>query len=81
MDAPRHPGLKRLRWRADAVISTSGVARALRTTILLELTLSTGRVVSFEAPPERLQELRHAVARALLEAAAIETHPVLRALG
>ena len=78
MDTPSPPSLSRLRWRTDVVISSSSVAKVLRTCLTLELTLDSGRVVSFEVPAERLAELRYTVAKALFELGGVEAHPVLR---
>ena len=76
--APRPPNLSRLRWRTDVVISSSAVAKVLRTSLTLELALDTGRVVTFEVPADKLAELRYAVAKALFELGGVEAHPVLR---
>jgi hypothetical protein len=76
--APRHPGLARLRWRLDVALSTSALAKVMRTVVLVEATLDSGRVVAFEVPPERFAELRYGAAKTLQEMGAIESHPVLR---
>ena len=75
---PRHPSLARLRWRLDVALSTSALAKVMRTALLLEATLSSGRMVTFEVPAERFAELRYGVAKTLQEMGAIESHPVLR---
>jgi hypothetical protein len=74
---PALPGLQRLRWRTDVVISSSASAKAMRTSLLLELSTSAGRTVTFEVPADKLQELRYSVAKALQGLTAVEQHPVL----
>ena len=75
---PRHPGLARLRWRLDVALSSASLAKVMRTVILAELTLTSGRVVTMEVPADKFAELRYSVAKALQEMGAIENHPVLR---
>ena len=69
---PRTPGvkgvgLKELRWRVDVTISTSSMERVLKPAILLEMTLTDGRILTFLVPPHRLNEFRYNVARVLKE--------------
>lgn len=75
---PAHPGLHRLRWRLDVAISSSSLAKIMRTVIIVEATLSSGRVVTFELPADKFAELRYGVAKALQEMGAVESHPSLR---
>lgn len=75
---PRHPGLHRLRWRMDVAISSSSLAKVMRTVLLMEVTNTEGRVVTFEVPPERFAELRYGVAKALQESNAVYDNPLLR---
>ena len=75
---PRHPGLHRLRWRMDVAISSSSLAKVMRTVLLMEVTNTEGRVVSFEVPPERFAELRYGVAKALQESNAVYDNPLLK---
>lgn len=77
-DVPAHPHLAGVRWRTDVVLATSSLAKVMRTSTTLEFELDSGRVVTAEVPLERLHELRHGVAKALLELGAVESHPVLR---
>jgi hypothetical protein len=62
---PAFPTLARLRWRVDVAISTSALSRVLRPTVLMELTLSDGRVHAFEVPLSQFHELRYSVAAVL----------------
>jgi len=69
---PRTPGakgvgLKDLRWRVDVTISTSSMERVLKPAILMEMTLTDGRILTFLVPATRLHELRYNVARVLKE--------------
>ena len=75
---PRHPSLARLRWRLDVALSSSALAKVMRTVVILEATLSTGRMVTLEVPADKFAELRYGVAKTLQEMGGIENHPVLR---
>jgi hypothetical protein len=75
---PAHAGLAGLRWRVDVVLSSAGVSKVMRSVLICELTLTSGRVVTMEVPAERFHELRYSVAKGLLDMGALESHPVLR---
>lgn len=77
-DVPKSTGLGRLRWRLDVAISSSSLAKVMRTVLLMEVTTTGGKIVTFEVPPDKFAELRYGVAKALQEAGTIEAHPVLR---
>ena len=64
-DKPAFPTLAQLRWRVDVAISTSSLSRVLRPTVMLQLTLSDGRVHLFEVPLSQFHELRYNVAAVL----------------
>ena len=64
--------------RVDVTISSSFLSRALRPTILMEMTLSDGRVKCFEMPVEVFHELRYNVAKVLKGMRTLERHPVMR---
>mmetsp|Transcript_5035 Transcript_5035/g.8729 ORF Transcript_5035/g.8729 Transcript_5035/m.8729 type:complete len:116 (+) Transcript_5035:152-499(+) len=66
------PHLDNLRWRVDVTLSSNSLSRILQKSILMEMTLSNGTVRSFEVQQEQFHELRHAVARSLLEMEALE---------
>ncbi len=57
----RLPTLKSLRWRVDVAISTSALKRALKPSVLMELTLTTGQVHTFEVPADQFHKLRYNV--------------------
>jgi hypothetical protein len=76
--APRLPSVSGLRWRVDVTISSSSLNRVMRPTLLMEMTLSDGRVEAMEVPVERFHELRYSAAKLLAEMGVVAGHPVLR---
>jgi hypothetical protein len=75
---PHLPRVVRTRWRLDVTIASSAVARVMRPTVLLELTLDSGAVHTISVPVDRFHELRYATARALRDLGDAEGHAVLR---
>lgn len=59
-------------------ITSDSVAKVMRPVITLEASLSDDRVLTFEAPADRFNELRYAVAKLLSDMAAVEAQPVLK---
>ncbi len=53
-------------------------SRARSHAVGLQLTLSDGRVRTFEVPLSQFHRLRHAVARALRDVSDVESHPIMR---
>ena len=50
----------------------------LRPSVMMQLTLSSGRVVAFEVPLEQFHQLRYSVAKVLKGMAELRQHPVMR---
>jgi hypothetical protein len=76
--APQHARVQHVRWRVDVVISSSSVSRVMRPSLLMELTLSDGRIEVMEVPVEEFHTLRYTAAKLLAEMGSVEGHPVLR---
>lgn len=72
------PSLEQLQWRVDVSISTGALSRALRPTILLQLTLSDQTVKQFEVPLAQFHELRYNVALLLKDMDAINQRSVFK---
>ncbi|OWF53764.1 COMM domain-containing protein 5-like [Mizuhopecten yessoensis] len=75
---PRLPRLDCLKWRVDVAISTSVLNRVLEPSILMELTLSDGRIHTFEIPVAKFHELRYNVAFVLKEMEDLEKRSILK---
>lgn len=75
---PRLPQLESLNWRVDVGISTSSLNRVLEPTVLMELTLTDGRIHSFEIPVSKFHELRYNVAFVLKEMEDLEKRSILK---
>ncbi|XP_014671435.1 PREDICTED: COMM domain-containing protein 5-like [Priapulus caudatus] len=75
---PRLSTLQRYRWRCDVTISTNSLNRVLEPTILMELTLSNGRIANFEVPVSKFHELRYNVAQVLKEMEDLEKRHILK---
>lgn len=74
----RLPQLDNLKWRVDVGISTSTLNRVLEPTVLMELTLTDGRIHSFEVPVSKFHELRYNVAYVLKEMEDLEKRSILK---
>lgn len=75
---PRLPRLESFKWRADVAISTSVLNRALEPTVLMEMSLSNGKIHKFEVPVAKFHELRYNVAFVLKEMEEIEKRNILK---
>ena len=72
---PRIAGVK---WRVDVSISTSSLERVMKPSVMMEWTLSTGDVKTFEMNVEQFTKLRYDTARLLRTMQEIERHPIMR---
>eukprot|EP00455_Lapot_gusevi_P007814 TRINITY_DN13349_c0_g1_i2.p1 TRINITY_DN13349_c0_g1~~TRINITY_DN13349_c0_g1_i2.p1 ORF type:complete len:217 (+),score=63.76 TRINITY_DN13349_c0_g1_i2:58-708(+) len=72
-----YPSVSRLRWRTDVTISTTSLERVFRPTVLMQMTLDTGRIVQFECSPEKFQKLRFQTAMVLKNMQELSKHPTL----
>ena len=70
--------LDKLRWRVDVVISSGSLSRVMRPTLLMEMTLSNGRVRTFEVSVAQFNQLRFGAAKMLNDMQTLERHPVMR---
>jgi len=74
----RNPHLNRFRWRIDITMSSGLLSRVMRPSILVEITLSSGIIKTFEISIEQFNLLRYSVAKVLAEMQKIERHPILK---
>ena len=74
----RFPRLDGLQWRVDVGISTSAMQKALQPNILMQMTLSNGKIKTFEVPLEQFHLLRYNTAKALQDMRKISRHPMMR---
>jgi len=75
----RLPGLASFKWRVDVAISTSSLKRAMKPSVLMQMTLSDGRIHTFEVPSDQFHKLRYNVAFVLKEIEELEANPVMQA--
>eukprot|EP00040_Diaphanoeca_grandis_P004239 m.27712 g.27712 ORF g.27712 m.27712 type:complete len:217 (-) comp15794_c0_seq1:531-1181(-) len=61
------PGLQQFRWRVDVSISTSELKRAMKPAVLMQMTLTDGKMHTFEMPVEEFHKLRYNTAFVLKE--------------
>jgi hypothetical protein len=71
------PSIVNVRWRVDVTISSTSLSRVFRPSVLLQLTLSDGRVQQCECSVDKFHELRYAVAKSLKQAQDLQIHPTL----
>lgn len=71
------PSILDVQWRVDVTISTTSLSRAFQPTVLMQLTLSSGRVACFELSVQRFHQLRYNVAKALKSMQDLKQHPTL----
>jgi hypothetical protein len=74
----RLPRLSNFKWRVDVAISTSLLKRALKPAVLMQMTLSDGKIHTFEMPVEQFHKLRYNVAFVLKEIEDLEKRSVLQ---
>ena len=74
------PSMEDLKWRVDVAISTSDLAKCLKPSILMQMTLSDGSIKNFQLPLEKFHELRCNVAKALKSVHELEAHPLIRVI-
>lgn len=53
------PGLSNFKWRVDVAIATSSLKRALKPSVLMQMTLDNGKIHTFEMPVEQFHKLRY----------------------
>eukprot|EP00039_Didymoeca_costata_P026436 m.15911 g.15911 ORF g.15911 m.15911 type:complete len:218 (+) comp5526_c0_seq1:111-764(+) len=75
----RLPGLQNLKWRCDVAISTSTLKRAMKPSVLMQMTLTNGKIHTFELPLEQFHKLRYNVAFVLKEMEDLEKRNILQA--
>ena len=74
----RHPRLDQLQWRCDVTISSVRLKRVLKPSVTMQMTLSDGRIKSFELPMDKFHEMRFNVAKVLQHMQELEGHPMMR---
>ena len=72
------PGLSNFKWRVDVAISTSSLKRALKPSVLMQMTLDNGKIHTFEMPVEQFHKLRYNVAFVLKEIEDLEKRAVMQ---
>lgn len=65
--APSQLKATMINWRVDVSISTSSLSKTLEPSVIMELTLSNGQVVSFEIPMGMFHVFRFNVALVIKE--------------
>eukprot|EP00054_Salpingoeca_dolichothecata_P027738 m.204851 g.204851 ORF g.204851 m.204851 type:complete len:121 (-) comp26039_c0_seq6:10922-11284(-) len=61
------PKLDAFKWRVDVAVSTSALKRAMKPSMLFQMTLSDGSISTFEVPADQFHALRYNVAFVLKE--------------
>jgi hypothetical protein len=74
----RLPALAGLRWRVDVCISSGLLSRVMRPNILLQCTLSSGEIKTFEVSVEQFNQLRYGTAKVLHDMQMLDRHPIMR---
>lgn len=72
------PRLQKLRWRVDVAISTGSLSRVMRPCIVMQLILDNKNIKTFEVSIDQFNQLRHSVAKILLDMQTIERHPIMK---
>lgn len=67
-----------VRWRVDVTISNSVMSKVFKPLLLLQMELSTGRIVTMEVTLEQFHKLRLSVATILNDMHNIESHPIYK---
>ncbi|GMI58632.1 hypothetical protein ScalyP_jg7771 [Parmales sp. scaly parma] len=75
---PKPPSLSNFRWRVDVAISTDSLSKVFKPSILAEMTLSDGKIKTFEIPVSEFHTLRYNVAKCLRDMEEVERHPIMR---
>lgn len=74
------PCISNVSWRVDVTISTTTLSRVFQPSITLQMTLSDGRIRTFECSVKKFQELRYNIAKVYKDMMDVESHPtVIRA--
>jgi len=71
------PSINNVRWRVDVTISSTSLSRVFKPCVVLQVSLSDGRIETFEVPVDKFHELRYAVAKSLRHAQELQQHPTL----
>ena len=71
------PELDAINWRVDVSVSTTSMARVMRPTLLMRVTLSDGTIRTFECSVRKFHELRYNLARVLKNVYDLHEHPML----
>lgn len=66
-----------LNWRVDVTISTTSMSRVFKPSVLMRMTLSNGKIVTFEVSVDKFQELRYNVAKVLKNVYDLKQHPII----
>eukprot|EP01103_Thecamoeba_quadrilineata_P020348 TRINITY_DN8680_c0_g1_i1.p1 TRINITY_DN8680_c0_g1~~TRINITY_DN8680_c0_g1_i1.p1 ORF type:complete len:204 (+),score=35.38 TRINITY_DN8680_c0_g1_i1:1-612(+) len=72
------PQIEDLSWRIDVTISTTSMARVMKPSIIIQLTLNDGRIKTFEVSNDKFHELRYNMSKVLKEMEDLEKHPILK---
>lgn len=75
---PRFPTIVDMKWKIEVGISTTSLNRVLEPVVSMQLTLSDGKVKSFEMSTTKFQELRYNAASVLKEMENLEKRSVFK---
>eukprot|EP01006_Ploeotia_vitrea_P052671 TRINITY_DN67716_c9_g1_i4.p1 TRINITY_DN67716_c9_g1~~TRINITY_DN67716_c9_g1_i4.p1 ORF type:complete len:166 (-),score=82.97 TRINITY_DN67716_c9_g1_i4:359-856(-) len=71
------PTVEGVNWRIDVTISTTTLLRVFKPTIIMRLTLSDGKIRTFECPVDKFHQLRYSVAKVLKDMQDVARHPMI----
>jgi hypothetical protein len=71
------PSIAKLAWRTDVTISTALLSRVFRPSITMQMTLSDGRIKTFECSVQQFQKLRYQIAKTLKAVQDLKRHPTI----
>jgi len=70
--------ISKFRWRIDVTMSTGLLSKVMRPSILVQMSLSSGVIKTFEISIEQFNQLRYGVAKVLQEMQRVKRHPILK---
>ncbi len=72
------PRLASFRYRVDVAISSGSLSRVMVPSLLFQMTLSNGKIHTFNVSIQEFNQLRYGVAKTLRDMGVLERHPVMR---
>jgi len=71
------PSIEDLRWRVDVTISTNSVSRVFTPVVIFQLTLTDGRIRTFQCTVDKFHEFRYNISKVLKNMQDLNHHPTL----